>query len=117
MKMPRPVMPRPASERFDFDAALIEYQSDTTDAAREKYPELQRVWDELDELRACTSDQYTVPADEYEDLEKDMTYLRGVIESAAARVDKLVADDDMSGTVQTSLESISDDLWAAVSNT
>lgn len=96
--------PEDLPSRFDFDAALIEYQTDSTDAARRKYPELVRVWDEVDELRGATD---SVSADEYQQAEDRGDHWVSLAADAAEAIDKLVAEEEMSRAVQDVLE-----LWA-----
>ena len=98
-------MPKPRPAPFDFAAALIDYQTDTTDALREKYPKLHRVWDELDELRGAPD---SVSADEYQAEEDRADRWQSIAERSAERIDELVAEHDMSAHVQSVLENVAD---------
>lgn len=61
MRMPEP---------FDLQMTVARYQEDNTRYLRAKFPRLDWVWDELDELRAVRDS--VVSSEEYEELEQEL---------------------------------------------
>lgn len=51
---------------------IAEMQDDKTDAYRDLYPGLRKVWDELDELREMRDGDEFVLADDYKHLESEL---------------------------------------------
>lgn len=98
------MMPRP-DNRLLFDArpAIAQLDTESTSYLRELHPGLSWAWDKLDELRDLRDDESELNAAE-QLAEKWM----GIAEEAAADLDRLVAEEDMSETVQTVLERLAD---------
>lgn len=71
---------------FDLKLAIAEMQTDTTDAYRERYPELVKVWNELDDLR----DQQSKLGEAQWDLEQAEQELSDV-KTAMHMVDGMLA--------------------------
>lgn len=84
---------------------LAEHRFDSTDYLRQLYPDLTRIWDELDDLRGAPD---SVSADEYQEQEDRADHWISLAHRAANAIDELVANEDMSEGVQKVLEKWAD---------
>jgi len=98
MKMPVPWSARKLE-------VLTEYQTDTTDYLRELHPNLVRVWDELDDLRAS--------ADESE-AQDALDNLLSDVEKIADALWEVIAECEIPDDATEKLKSIHEDLEKAV---